>query len=67
VANLIFAASILPLALFINGLRIALIGVVGNAWGPEAGAQFHDYSGYITLILCFFILFKGARLLGWKD
>lgn len=57
----------LPLALLINGLRIALIGVVGNQWGPEAGHKFHDYSGYITLVLCFFVLFKIARGLGWKD
>ncbi len=56
-----------PLALLINGLRIALIGVVGNQWGPEAGHKFHDYSGYITLVLCFFVLFKIARGLGWKD
>lgn len=66
-ANIAFAAFVLPLTLFINGLRIALIGVVGNAYGAEAGNQFHDYSGYITLVLCFFILFKVARLLGWKD
>lgn len=66
-ANLLFAASILPLGLFINGLRIALIGVVGNTWGEKAGASFHDYSGYIAIILCFFILSKWTRLLGWKD
>lgn len=65
--NLAMAVLLIPLALFINGLRIALIGVVGNEWGSEAGMKFHDYSGYITLIICFLILFKFARLLGWKD
>lgn len=65
--NLIMTFMILPLAIFINGLRIALIGVVGNSYGAEAGTKFHDYSGYITLIVCFFILFKFARALGWKD
>ena len=65
--NLVMFALIIPLCLFINGLRIALIGMVGNAYGTQAGAQFHDYSGYITLVVCFFILFKVARLLGWKD
>jgi exosortase len=65
--NLIMIGATLPLCLFINGLRIALIGVVGNQWGNAAGHQFHDYSGYITLLVCFFILFKLARLLGWKD
>jgi exosortase len=66
-ANLIFAASIVPLGLFVNGLRISLIGVVGNAYGSEAGAKFHDYSGYITIILCFFLLDRWAKLLGWND
>lgn len=65
--NLTMFVSILPLCLFINGLRIALIGVVGNMYGEEAGHQFHDYSGYITLLICFFLLFKLARMLGWKD
>ncbi len=66
-ANVFMLAMMLPLALLINGLRIALIGIVGNAYGAEAGHAFHDYSGYITLVLCFFILFKIARGLGWKD
>jgi len=65
--NILMFVAIIPLCLFINGLRIALIGLVGNAYGDAAGMQFHDYSGYITLIVCFFILFKFARILGWKD
>lgn len=66
-ANLVMLALWFPLALFINGLRIALIGVVGNMYGEEAGLKFHDYSGYLTLLLCFYILFRVARGLGWKD
>lgn len=66
-ANLVMVAAILPLCLFINGLRIAMIGAVGEAYGEQAGHTFHDYSGYITLIVCFFILFKLAKVLGWKD
>ncbi len=65
--NLLMIGSILPLCLFINGLRIALIGVVGEEAGHSAGLQFHDYSGYLTLLVCFFILFKFAKVLGWKD
>lgn len=65
--NIAMIAMLFPLTVFVNGLRIALIGVVGNAYGAAAGHQFHDYSGYITLLVCFFILFKFARLLGWKD
>lgn len=66
-ANLMMVAFIIPLCLFINGLRIAMIGIVGSQYGSEAGHQFHDYSGYIGLLICFFILFKFARWLGWKD
>lgn len=65
--NAIMVLMVLPLCLAINGLRIALIGVVGDLYGPDAGMKFHDYSGYITLLVCFFILFKIARWLGWKD
>lgn len=65
--NLMMLAIILPLSVLINGLRVGLIGIVGNQWGPDAGVAFHDYSGYITLIICFFLLFKFARILGWKD
>jgi len=66
-ANATLLASILPMALVFNGLRIALIGVVGNTYGTDAGLAFHDYSGYITLLVCFFVLFKFARALGWQD
>ncbi len=70
--NLLLLLVINPaLALFINGLRIMLIGVVGEgavnnpdaAWvsyllryGDDVGMVFHDWSGYITLIVCFIIL-----------
>lgn len=67
VGNLALAAILFPLALFVNGLRIALVGMVGDQMGHDAGVAFHDYSGYITLILCFFVLFKIAKGLGWKD
>jgi exosortase len=66
-ANAILIISILPMALFFNGLRIALIGMVGEGMGMEAASQFHDYSGFITLGICFFALFKFARALGWRE
>ena len=66
-ANVVAIALIPVFALLVNGLRIALIGVVGETWGSDAGMKFHDYSGYITLIVCFVVLFKIFRLMGWKD
>lgn len=56
----------LPLALVINGLRIALIGVVGTKFGEEAGYAFHDWSGYLVLVVAFAVLFQLGRWLGWQ-
>jgi exosortase len=84
--NLLLLAITFPLALFINGLRIMLIGIVGEGeytGGPllkgfsgwlahfgdgkkDAGLVFHDYSGYITLIVCFIILHYIVRALEGK-
>jgi exosortase/archaeosortase family protein len=77
--NILLLLAINPLlALFINGLRIMLIGVVGEGsrvnpdagwvqyllrYGEDAGMVFHDYSGYITLLVCFVILHYIVRAL----
>lgn len=53
-----------PLAVFINSLRITMIGYAGFWTGSgEAMTTFHDYSGYIGLLICFVILFGVARLM----
>lgn len=52
-----------PLSLFINGLRIALIGVVGELVSTKMAQFFHDWSGLIVLILAFTFLFNFARML----
>jgi len=66
-SQLAMLGVVLPLCLLTNSLRIAMVGLVGNTWGDEAGHQFHDWSGYISLIFCFFVLFRFARWVGWKD
>lgn len=53
----------IPLSLFINSLRITFIGVVGELFSTKAAQGFHDYSGFIVLILAFLFLFNFARLL----
>jgi len=65
-ANLILATIAIPLSVVINGLRIAMIGAVGNEYGDKAGMQFHDYSGYIALVICFLILGMLTKWLGYK-
>ena len=51
-----------PLSLFINALRITMIGYAG-IWTGSADAmhKFHDWSGYIGLVICFVILFGIAN------
>lgn len=57
-----------PLSIFINSLRITMIGYVGFWTGSSAAMHtFHDYSGYIGLVICFVILFGVAKLLRTGD
>lgn len=53
----------LPLAVFVNSVRIALIGVVGECLGASAAATFHDWSGILSLFLCMTLLFGMAKVL----
>lgn len=57
----------IPLSLFINSLRIAFIGIVGELISKEAASWFHDYSGFIVLTLAFLFLFNFARVLNCKS
>ena len=56
----------LPLTILVNSVRIALIGVVGDAMGTSAATTFHDWSGLLGLILCMICLFGGAKALGCR-
>ncbi|MGO8673277.1 MAG: exosortase/archaeosortase family protein [Capsulimonadaceae bacterium] len=68
---LIFAFSV-PLSLFINAVRIASIGAVGECVGASAAHSFHDWSGILTLWLApiaFLLMAKGfgcRTLAGWR-
>ncbi|MCX6344468.1 MAG: exosortase/archaeosortase family protein [Armatimonadetes bacterium] len=57
-----------PLGVFINSLRITMIGYVGFWIGTEEAVRsFHNSSGYIGLLLCFAILFGIAKLMRCVD
>jgi exosortase len=60
-AHTILAAMAIPLSILVNGFRIALIGLVGNSQGHEAGLAFHDWSGYIALAVCFFVILQVSK------
>ena len=51
----------IPVALIVNAVRIALIGMVGEIISAKAAATFHDYSGLITLVLGFAALIFVAK------
>lgn len=60
----LLTAIALPLSLFINSLRITMIGYAGIWTGSaEVMHDFHDWSGYLGLIICFVILFGVAKLI----
>lgn len=50
-----------PVAMVVNAVRVALIGVVGEAMGAKVATAFHDYSGLITVILGFGVLIFIAK------
>ena len=56
----IFALTI-PVALVVNAVRIALIGMVGETISARAAGAFHDYSGLITLVCGFAALILVAK------
>ena len=57
----ILISATLPLSVALNGIRVALIAIVGEYMGSEAMHSFHDYSGYLILILAFVLLSLLAR------
>lgn len=65
-ANVILAVILVPFCLLVNGIRIAMVGMVGDAFGDEVGRQFHDYGGYIALVICFVLLSWITKALGYK-
>ncbi len=56
-----------PLALFINGLRIAAIGVAGVKWGHGVADEVHNYGGYVVILIALAILFVIGRWFGWQN
>ncbi|MCX8052306.1 MAG: exosortase [Armatimonadetes bacterium] len=66
--KLILLCMSFPLSIFINSLRVTLIAYAGFLTGSEeAMHKFHDYSGYIGLLICFAILFGVAKLMKAAD
>jgi exosortase len=56
-------AATLPIAVFMNGLRITATGVAVEAWGHPASGDWHTFMGWITFVLSVVALAAVQRLL----
>ena len=53
---LVFISTV-PVTILMNSIRIGLIGVSVEYWGPQmAEGILHDFEGWIVFMACFFIL-----------
>ena len=60
---LIFATTV-PLTIFINSLRIGIIGVTVEHWGPSmAEGLLHDFEGWFMFMICVALLIAEMALL----
>jgi exosortase len=57
----------LPLALFVNALRVFTLVFIADRWGEAAMHKAHDASGYTLVIVACLLLIGLMRLLGWHD
>lgn len=56
----------LPMSLLFNAFRITMIGIAGELISTAAAGKFHDYSGFIVLLIAFFFLYTFARIIQCK-
>jgi exosortase len=60
----ILVLSTIPIAIFVNAVRVALTGYLAHYFGQEvAGGFIHDFQGLITFSVAFVMLLGEARLL----
>jgi exosortase D (VPLPA-CTERM-specific) len=58
--------SALPITVFMNSLRIGIIGVLVEHYGLDMAEGFlHDFEGWVIFMACVFILFLETWLLLW--
>lgn len=62
--RLAIVATSVPVAVVMNGLRIAGTGLACEAWGPKAASgSWHTFTGWITFVVCVFVLVQLQRLM----
>ena len=54
--------STVPIAIGVNAFRVAVTGILAQAYGPAAASGFiHDFQGIITFLLAFVVLLAEAK------
>jgi len=62
--RLVLFASTIPITVLMNSLRIGVIGVLVDRYGPEQAEGFlHDFEGWVIFMACFVLLFAEMRLM----
>ena len=58
----------LPVAIVMNGFRIAATGIACETWGPKAASgSWHTFSGWITFVVSVAVLMQLQRLMARGD
>jgi exosortase len=63
-ARVVIVAAAVPVAVLMNGLRVALTGLASEAWGPSvATGSWHTFTGWLTFVAAMGSLMLLQRLL----
>jgi exosortase B len=62
--NLVLLALVLPIAFIANMARVCLLMWITFEFGDIAGQRFHDWAGYLEIVLAFVLFFGLDAMLG---
>jgi len=61
-------ALTLPIAIVMNGLRIAATGIACETWGPHvASGGWHTFTGWVTFVISTFLLVRAGNAIAGSD
>jgi exosortase/archaeosortase family protein len=64
IQQVILVVSTIPIAIFVNAIRVAITGFLAHHWGQDAaGGVIHEFQGMITFSIAFVLLLGEAKLL----